>query len=349
MRKLLFSIALLLPTLAFSQYYYGTGFFPIYRTFTFDNVDTNFIKIPTSSIWHITKTGKTGLLSGDSSFAIVTDTNNVNVKTGSYYFDIKIPNYMITGDTTHNSNDNYPFFWNYEFTIKHKHNITNSSYGTVFYKSTNLNQFDTLPNSLYWINYCSNPQFSLGNYYDSTFYYYYEGDFSYPDFKFTGIRDTQWIYSIYNYVAPMLVKQPQDCNESTDYNYDTTTFRITYNSPDSLLGGAGWLIKNIKIITYQCTTNCPTNIDKNYIDNLTFNLYPNPASDYLTIDFNNIKSGNYNTTIYNNFGQKVKIPFRKEEYDFKFDVSKLPNGIYQLFIFNKVSSKSSVKRFVVNH
>jgi len=348
MRKLLFSIAFLLPALAFSQIYWGSGFFPIYRTFTFDNVDTNFIKIPTGSIWHITKTGKTGLLSGDSSYAIVTDTNNVNVKTGSYYFDIKIPNYMITGDTTHYAILYEASIWNYEFTIKHKHNITNSSYGTVFYKNSTLNQFDSLPN-YYWGNYCNYPGFMIINSYDSIFDYYENYDFSYPDNKFTGIRDTQWIYTIYNYEAPILIKQPQGCNESTDFNYDTTTFRITYNSPDSLLGGPGWLIKNIKIVTYQCTTNCPTNIDKNYIDNLTFNLYPNPASDYLTIGFNDIKSENYNTTIYNNFGQTVKIPFRKEEYDFKFDVSKLPNGIYQLFIFNKVSSKSNVKRFVVNH
>ena len=72
-----------------------------------------------------------------------------------------------------------------------------------------------------------------------------------------------------------------------------------------------------------------------------FNVYPNPAKDFLTIDSRNINISSVN--VFNVLGTKVLE--RKELNDNKLDISSLSNGIY----FLKISADNATltKKFIV--
>jgi hypothetical protein len=63
-------------------------------------------------------------------------------------------------------------------------------------------------------------------------------------------------------------------------------------------------------------------------DNLYFNLYPNPFTDYATIEFENKNSENYSIKIYNNLGQVVKIISNIITNKIKINRENLSSGIY---------------------
>ncbi|WP_294208951.1 T9SS type A sorting domain-containing protein [uncultured Chryseobacterium sp.] len=69
-----------------------------------------------------------------------------------------------------------------------------------------------------------------------------------------------------------------------------------------------------------------------------FNVYPNPTSDFITIDFsNNLSEGNTNIQIYNFSGKKVKDVYngqvnRGNSKSLKIDLSSLPKGEYFILI-----------------
>ena len=71
-------------------------------------------------------------------------------------------------------------------------------------------------------------------------------------------------------------------------------------------------------------------------------LYPNPAKEYITLDWNSIHSASI--IIYNSLGEIVKV-FPKLNKDEEIDISTLPNGLYTIRI--ECAEKVGMKQLVL--
>ena len=79
------------------------------------------------------------------------------------------------------------------------------------------------------------------------------------------------------------------------------------------------------------------------------NPYPNPASDFITIDFQVIESSELTFTIYNNTGQLIYQTtnfLTSGSNNIRFDIQSLPEGVYFLKIIGHKDylSKKFIKR-----
>lgn len=94
---------------------------------------------------------------------------------------------------------------------------------------------------------------------------------------------------------------------------------------------------------YVYTTQTRENI-------LNLTVFPNPATDYLGLEWEDFDGKNYELTIYNSLGQLQKyqqIPTQLGLNKAKVDVSQLPTGVYLMNLQNK--DKLITKEFVVTH
>jgi hypothetical protein len=323
-------IIILLSVKMNAQYFSGEGIFPLDKSFTFSKEDSGFFKIPDSSIWMKTFMGKAGLINNDLSPSMITDTNSNNVKEGTFYFDLKIPNTMIVGNAGVYSgwNEYYPesafnVLWNFNIVIKHKYNITDNSLGYIMFREKSSNQFDTLPTVAY--NYlsiserCDNSTF-MGCSYE------YSGS---PHF-FTGVDNEEWFYTgfFYEFIP---VKKTDEINNQNEYLNDSTTFRFMYHSPDSTVGGPGWIINQITVTTYICTTNCPGGINEG-LNPGDVVIYPNPVRNTLKVEIKENIPDNLNFRLTNILAQEFNVPWRKLENVYEFDLIGLEKGFYILLI-----------------
>lgn len=349
MKKISFTLMLVISIQSFGQGgYSGSGYFPIDTVFTILLNDSNFIKIPENSIWHKSNKGKTGLTNPDTSLVLVTDTNNINVSEGSYYFDLDVPNEMIMGGENSEIFQNYNnwyagpgfenIFWNYEIVIEHQHNIFDENFGTLLYKEGSSLPFDTLGK---W--YSSGIHYPL-RLINSTTNLYPDGYFPYPEnHKVTGMRNTDWFYTWLTYeFLPASTKSAT--LETKNYLEDTTTLRIIYHSFDSLTGGPGWMIKSISLRTYICTSNCPTDIQDISNINTIGEIYPNPVGSQFIFKPYNSTGDQLNYNILNSLGQVVPTHCQKAEDSYLFSVSELNQGVYFLMVSDQ--NKSYTQRFI---
>lgn len=79
-------------------------------------------------------------------------------------------------------------------------------------------------------------------------------------------------------------------------------------------------------------------------------IYPNPATHYINIEYNNLETGNNQFIIANSMGQRVQVAEdyikRPGLHDFYMDVSSLPKGVYFLYIANSIR-QSPMHKIVV--
>jgi hypothetical protein len=81
----------------------------------------------------------------------------------------------------------------------------------------------------------------------------------------------------------------------------------------------------------SCSNNVSTGINTNALSKDELKLYPNPATDLLTIDLKNEKP-NRILEIYNTYGQLVLREKLGQSLSFKIEISNLPRGLYILKI-----------------
>lgn len=75
----------------------------------------------------------------------------------------------------------------------------------------------------------------------------------------------------------------------------------------------------------------------NTFNNSHFSLFPNPASNLITISANNLQYDSYNLSIYNSLGQKIfnsEISIQSNTIEKQINVSQFATGIYNLIIKN---------------
>lgn len=105
------------------------------------------------------------------------------------------------------------------------------------------------------------------------------------------------------------------------------------------IGQNSW---NVGVPTYPsglgditvCFISLPSAINKNSDNEQTINIYPIPAKDKITLEFDNKKAEEFNLTISNSLGQKINSSARTINSRTEIDLSELPAGIYYLKIQN---------------
>jgi aldose sugar dehydrogenase len=117
-------------------------------------------------------------------------------------------------------------------------------------------------------------------------------------------------------------------------------------------GSGGAVVNEGKIIAYKYTGVAVTlNLNNNAISNarereVEINVYPNPATDYITINSKDFSYKPYTVKVYNNLGELVadeKVTNTTQNIN----VTKLNSGIYQLVIYNRFNVKISTKKIVI--
>lgn len=96
---------------------------------------------------------------------------------------------------------------------------------------------------------------------------------------------------------------------------------------------------NINIMVYN--TNSVSELN----ENSTILVYPNPASDFVEIDFNGLMQKNISLTVYNSIGKLVESYVYKNTKSIKLNTVNFSNGIY--FIQVNVNDKKIVNRLTI--
>lgn len=134
--------------------------------------------------------------------------------------------------------------------------------------------------------------------------------------------------------------------------YDTTSGFLKINlNPRSILttGIARFYVWDIKHpdqgmeTVFEITSTEVTSLQET-LSKETFSFYPNPATDYISVNFNSINSGKLE--IIGLTGQKAIEMWIEPKLFIKIDISNLPRGIY--FVkFNEMSGKIITKKLIV--
>ncbi len=127
----------------------------------------------------------------------------------------------------------------------------------------------------------------------------------------------------------------------TEYNAsfnDSVVYLSTIISPVNTRNDSA----TIPVNSFRSSTVCamPTGIDdRETNDNFIINVFPNPASDFVTIETNPVNPIEH-VTIYNFEGEKVtEIIFTKNEKMIIVPMAELSQGIYMLDCFSKTGSE----------
>ncbi len=325
-----------------AQYFDGSGVFPIDTILTFEEAHSEFIVLAENSIWARTTAGKEGLTNHDSSWSLLTDTASTNVREGDHYFDLRIPNTMLVGDTNdfpwyddHFPNSTFYSVWNYYLGFKHQFNINGDNFATVLFKEQDENDFDTLANT-------SNGAFAFYERCEEFNINQCNGIWSHDVHQFTGVDNQEWFYTAFHF-QEFPVKKKHTQKIDNDFLKDTTTFRFAFHAAASDAGGPGWAINQLKVLTYICTENCPTSITAQANDD-RLKIHPNPVGSTMHVSLDEIASKAGAIKILDTRGQVLQTARLENRDEYTLEVLTLKSGIYLLLIAD--GEKVYTKRFV---
>ena len=150
--------------------------------------------------------------------------------------------------------------------------------------------------------------------------------------------------------------QLNDTNKTAITNTNIPTFinlgswqqpsGLTINASNGI-GDTSIFIRAIITLVDTCASTMGVSEINN--DNFQLSIYPNPATDQISIEFNLIESKNTSVEIKNVLGQAIKTisnkTFTKGRNKIEIDVSAFSSGLYfiQLKNGNKVSNKKMIK------
>lgn len=115
--------------------------------------------------------------------------------------------------------------------------------------------------------------------------------------------------------------------------------------------GVVWLQDPATGVVYNAAySSVAVGLDKNDVDALSLNVYPNPANDMLNIEFVNAESQELSINVVNNLGQTVytkREVLSQGSQSIKMNTQELPEGIY--FVNIQTAKGSYTKPIVVKH
>lgn len=346
MKKLLFVLFAAISFQVSAQFQSGSGVYPLDTTILIHQNDADFIQIPENSLWQKTRGTKLALENRDSSWVLITDTVGYFVSRDTSYFDIKIPNALLFGGVNSEYYKNaydynfesifFTYLSSYAIVIENQIRITDESKGMFLYKAGDSELFDTV--GMYYENSERYNECGFGVSKSSTPEYPEEFWIN-DNYIISGDTYQKWNYTwLYFEFIPASLKNAS----LNDHNIldDTTTVRVLYVAPDPSSGGAGWMIKSIRIYTYICLQNCPSEVEE--INTETFNgsIYPNPVGHTLHYNPGNVPLEKSSCTIVNTLGQKVDVDYVIKDGELHFNTAKLNRGTYVLWVKSSGISKS---------
>lgn len=130
-----------------------------------------------------------------------------------------------------------------------------------------------------------------------------------------------------------------DTYPSGDTFFSPVNFKGAFSADPSQLWIHGWttLAKNNHL------TNIAS-INDNNLNNIRISLMPNPANNFININFDAAKTGNDIIRIYDNSGKLVNEIISNNQFNLQIDISNLSTGLYNLQIIN--SQGNSNKKFI---
>jgi hypothetical protein len=139
---------------------------------------------------------------------------------------------------------------------------------------------------------------------------------SYPLWQDNNLSKDKWIIEFF--------REPAVLGDTVFVKFRLTT--------DIIGSDDGWYIDDIEFVSIL-------NVDENLDSDDQILVYPNPAKDFLTIDFGEFEglSNGIGIFLYNHLGEMLEI----KNYDsmpqskFKIDIRNYPSGIYYLYITNR--------------
>lgn len=165
-------------------------------------------------------------------------------------------------------------------------------------------------------------------------------------------------------VSAILYLNGNPVSTATQRFYNATSSWISFNVPfpsyfsaDSAsiaFSAYNWVFGQSGMPTMQ--GNSELYIDNLNFDNLIssisdqpsvnnfFDLYPNPASDIISIDFNNVKNDNFTFSIYNVFGSLIKTEILNENQQ-QISINDLSDGVYIVEV--KSADVTSNKKIII--
>jgi hypothetical protein len=135
------------------------------------------------------------------------------------------------------------------------------------------------------------------------------------------------------------------------YSVDVNTGNVTYDPPFPMVPDPGDNVIELKCDNSNGTLYAlnwevkPVGIH-DYHEPASYNVYPNPFSDYAILEFNNIKNENCFLDIYNNFGQLVKTIPNINTNKVKIERGNLNSGIY-CFQLKTLDAVKQTGKFVI--
>lgn len=209
-----------------------------------------------------------------------------------------------------------------EYSLKIQADIANGVRGVAISNDGN----DPMEN---WI---PQPSFAINYRPDSLFLYY-------KCFPYGG--DTI-IGSVYFYKNGDVIGNTSFGTTETVSSWTELAVPMTYNTsdiPDSatILFVTGAYIQHSESILYVDNlsfSDFVTSVPEEFSENTIFNLYPNPASDIISLNIGNSNNDDLNLNIYNVIGTLVKSEMLKQNQR-QLNISDLCNGIYMVEIKSK--------------
>lgn len=168
------------------------------------------------------------------------------------------------------------------------------------------------------------------------------------------IGDSILIYNHFNY------NRVNKYRARFTVDYDSSAFDSVANENDS---NTFWLIFKKAIYVYKshilddtiCNDrvestiwyNVKTNsINSNNQDKLNFNIFPNPANSYITINLDYLPTRKLNLEIINTNGVSI-VNKHINSQSTQIDVNNLPNGVYSCIL--KGENYNVIKKLIINH
>jgi hypothetical protein len=116
-------------------------------------------------------------------------------------------------------------------------------------------------------------------------------------------------------------------------HYDSATWDVSTSSAAVTAVGSYYQITRTNLSSFSpfavVNQNAFTAIEKNAATNVTLSVYPNPAANFVIIDFKNTDAKSVD--VYNEIGSKVySINVTDKNTTHKIDISNLPAGVYYI-------------------
>lgn len=151
---------------------------------------------------------------------------------------------------------------------------------------------------------------------------------SYPLWQDNNLSKDKWIIEFF--------REPAFLGDTVFVKFRLTT--------DIIGTDDGWYIDDIEFVSIL-------NVDENLDSDDQILVYPNPAKDYLNIDFGEFEglSNDLGIFLYNHLGEMLEI----KNYDsmaqskFKIDIKNYPSGIYHLYITNRFNIFKTQKLIII--